>query len=309
MAEELTEEQRARLKATVALMGKLLIARKDIKAIEVKLSGGYGWVPDRERVPPGQDPTSGALIPMRMSDFEEHFTGKRCMGTYLLDTDSMTKFIAFDVDLKKQGRWYAVHDTETLAGQSAGLRPWDMDEVMVSGILDLETHVGNLEAALHNPADPAHRWARIILDQTSFAIKERVLEVLGLKSMVVLTGGGTHVLVPFGSLVPASEAREAARAVMDACGYAPTKGDNFFAVGDPDSGVEIEVFPKQDTIPADGFGNLIRLPLGWHNGAKRRTRFVDMGDARIAMQPVWEFATAPALDLLERVAESLGVLA
>jgi len=36
-----------------------------------------------------------------------------------------------------------------------------------------------------------------------------------------------------------------------------------------------EIFPKQDSIPADGFGNLIKLPMQVHQKSGKRSHFVD----------------------------------
>lgn len=36
-----------------------------------------------------------------------------------------------------------------------------------------------------------------------------------------------------------------------------------------------EVFPKQDRVPADGLGNLVKLPLGTHQKTGRRSMFLD----------------------------------
>lgn len=293
----LTEEQTARMRRTVELMGRLLVARKDGKAIETKINGYWGWIPDRERVPRGQDPNSGALIPMRMQDFTEHLLGRRCMGTYLLDQDSMVKFLAFDLDLTKSGRFLIVREIEELETVIRDMTPEE-----VSAQLELDLQHGNLEEALHQPHLPAHRWSRIILSTTAWIVVGFVRQILGLESLAVLTGGGMHVLVPFPDLVPAADARRMGREVMDAAKWQPLKGDNFFAVGDEGSGITVEVFPKQDTN--QGFGNLIRLPLGWHGGAQRRTTFVNTAD--LSGLP-WEFAKGDPIAEMERVAQSLGL--
>lgn len=292
-----TPEQEAKLGQIVSLMGKLLVARKDVKAIEKKMNNGTAWMPDREPVPRGQDPNDGALIPMRMADFRDHIFGKRCMGTYLLDQDSMVRFVAFDIDLKDKGNFYPIRDFDELMSYTAGLPPEECD-----AILDLERSVGNLEESLHRPDFPAHRWSRVMLTTTSLGICLAVTKVLGLPSLEVVTGGGMHVLVPFGNLVPAADARQMAREVMDSVGLAPTKGDNFFgSPTNPDSGIEIEVFPKQDTN--QGFGNLIRLPMGWHMTAQRRTYFMD----RPKMVNSWDMPKADPLEALSAAARMIGV--
>lgn len=294
---ELTTEQQAKMTKMVTLMGRLLVARKDVKAIEKKMGNSTGWVPDRESVPRGQDPNTGALIPMRMSDFQNHFFGKRCMGTYLLDAESMVRFIAFDIDLKESGQYFKIRDATELEAMIAGKTDEEVDAIM-----DLEIQRGDLEGAMHRPDLPAHRWARLVLSERSRTICFVVERILGLPALEVVTGGGMHVLVPFGNLVPAVDARQMAREVMDHCFMVPSKGDNFFVPeSNPDSGLEIEVFPKQDTNT--GFGNLIRLPLGWHLGAQRRTYFMD----RTKIVNAWDLPAADALEVMSSAASSLGV--
>jgi hypothetical protein len=291
---DITPEQEEKLKRIVAQMGSLLVARKDVKAVEVRMGQSTGWIPDRERVPRGVDASEGALLPMRMQDFREHIFGKRCIGTYLLNQDSMVKFIAFDIDLKSKGAQYlVVRDLDDISKLTAGKSAQE-----ASAILDLDLKHGNLEESLHRPDLDPHRWARIILSQTTMIVTQAVMKVLGLKTLEVVTGGGTHVIVPFGDMIPAAEARVAAREVMDSIGMVPTKGDNFFgAPRNPDFGIEVEVFPKQDTN--NGFGNLIRLPLGWHMNTQRRTYFLD----RSKMVNAWDLPKGDPEEMMGRCSE------
>jgi len=39
--------------------------------------------------------------------------------------------------------------------------------------------------------------------------------------------------------------------------------------------LQIEIFPKQDTVPANGIGNLVKLPLGIHKASGKRSFFID----------------------------------
>ena len=114
-----------------------------------------------------------------------------------------------------------------------------------------------------------------------------------------------HVLVPFGEAIPAADARRIGADVMEALGHIPTRGDNFWiSAGHPDHPpVEIEIFPKQDKN--QGFGNLIRLPLGWHAGARVRTSFVDRSVAESGAP--WDISKLDALVALQSAATELGV--
>lgn len=284
------EEQAELVRATAKLMGGLLIARRDVKAIE----NPGGWMPEREPCDRHAPSKRCALcneapcVPFKMADFHSHLLEQRCLGTYLLDLDDNVKFIAFDVDLKTEGaEWWEIAETD--------------DE----STLDLTTYSGNLEVALHDPTHLGFRWARMLLRMQVENICTAVERELSLPTIPVITGGGAHVLVPFGALVPAREARAAARAVMEAAYYKlkPNGGDNFWISESPS--FEIEVFPKQDTISKSGqsFGNLIRLPLGWHRAAKMRTYFLDLnapGDA-------WALPKASSLLVLETAAAAVGV--
>lgn len=285
----------------VRLIGQLLVARKDVKAIE----SPKGWMPDRPRPPRGTKAADMPCLPMTMEDFRQHLFGKRCMGTYLLDHENRVKFFALDIDLKTDNA--LMLNIPDLPAIEQAYATWKDDEEKIVGILDLEnTYVGNLEEALHNPDHVGHRWARLMVRDSCEQISKAVVEQLGLHPLCVITGGGAHVLVPLGALTPASEARAMASDVMAATGMELFKGDNFYRPkGNDQAGVEIEVFPKQDTIAASaGFGNLIRLPLGYHAGAGMRTYFLDMNNAGL---PWWQLPKAPAIPALEAAAKAVGI--
>lgn len=294
---DLTEDQQERearieqmVRTTAKSLGTLLIARRDAKAVEK----GDAWMPDRERVPRGQDPNSGALIPYKMGDFKRHLLEHRCLGTYLLDPDNKVKFMAFDIDLsfKEDSIWLKVHDP---------------DEFHDEASLDLDVHHGNLEAAMHVKGEPAYRWARTLIWTQVVAICDIVKSQTGLPVLPVVTGGGAHVLVPFGELIPAADARSLARTVMEQTGFEPFRGDAFWRnPSNPNSGIEVEVFPKQDRLPdKGGFGNLIRLPLGWHSGANIRTYFLKLDSP--ASSPAWELPKANSVDVLNEALKFFGL--
>lgn len=87
--------------------------------------------------------------------------------------------------------------------------------------------------------------------------------------------------------MPAEDAIIGAHAVIDAINefdttkgqLVPSLGNVFFQWDDPGnpemSLFEIEVFPKQDKISEDGFGNLLRVPYGFNKKSKDRTFFID----------------------------------
>ncbi|MGF6738487.1 VapE domain-containing protein [Paraburkholderia atlantica] len=66
-------------------------------------------------------------------------------------------------------------------------------------------------------------------------------------------GAGLHIYLLWDAEQDAYSVRRALRAVLEACGLRDgTKG---LAAG------TVEVFPKQDSVPSDGFGNMFVLPL------------------------------------------------
>jgi hypothetical protein len=80
--------------------------------------------------------------------------------------------------------------------------------------------------------------------------------------------------------------RAAANIVIDALPLVANRGHNFYKWDEVDDNqvrhhteheiFTIEVFPKQTQINSDGFGNLMRLPLGRNLKSEDPTFFVDM---------------------------------
>lgn len=300
------DEQAALVKRTAKLMGELLIARRDAKAVE----GNGGWFPVREpcqnHEPRKRCPTCNDMptLPFTLKDFHDHLLGERCLGTYLLDTDDNVKFFAVDIDLKPDGaQWWPIQDEiwdESLSDAQLG-------EKITCGELSLETETGNLEVALHDPGHTGHRWARFLLVDRIEVVHDAVEKVLGLRPLCVITGGGGHVIVPLGSLTPARDARAMATEVMERTAMTNIKGDSTFWGTEGNPSYECEVFPKQDTLSKSGqsFGNLIRLPLGWHRAARMRTFFMDPTQ-REGLRP-WEIRKANSIKTLEAAAAAVGV--
>ncbi len=258
------------------LMGRLLIARRDVKAVE-KVHGL--WIPDRTK--------------FTKQDFVQHLTGNRCLGTYLLDSDNNVRFFAFDVDLSDECQYFALKDMTEIDDQEYG----------ADAELDIDdTRHGNLESALHDPVHDGHLWARVLLRCTLDSIANAVTTVLDLVPLVVVTGGGGHVLVPVPNLTPATDARAMAAPVMEHLGYSRLN-EVFWSAGG--NAVSIEVFPKQDTIRNQGgLGNLIRLPLGVHSQTGKRSFFMNY---RSNITPGWVLPVIDPLSALKIVAEALGL--
>lgn len=273
------ERNEALLREAAKLMGMLFVGRREAKAV---FKNGQ-WLAKREKY--------------TLSDFRNHLFGQTCLGAYLLDSDSMIKCIAFDVDLLKYQTikpgvtrgvpYYEISDSPDLQYPEA------------VGELDLELQRGDLEAALHNPDDPAHRWACSLVLSTVQFIKSMVYETLGLTSTVIVTGGGAHVFVPFGEPIPAAEGRAMAHSVMEGIPIFKRKSENFYTNSEDDPSVDIEIFPKQDALTdLDSLGNLIRLPFGWHECGMRTYAL----DPKVPILPSWSLPKMNSMDCLRLAA-------
>jgi hypothetical protein len=107
-------------------------------------------------------------------------------------------------------------------------------------VFDLDDHDGSL--GWEGILDAARRLAQGLIGR-------------GLAFVAFRSGGGAgiHLFVPFSTPVPARELRRVMQDVVTSVGFA--EGDGGVAKN------QIEVFPKQDQVPVDGYGNLVALPL------------------------------------------------
>jgi hypothetical protein len=286
-----SEKQIAAAKETAKLLGQLMIHRRDAKAI-------YG--PDA-RSP--EDPALWHWTAIKekftLDDFQNHLFGDACLGTYLLHPDDSTvKFIAFDLDMKDAGSYLVIRNVEEVMElESQGYYENEADHE-----IDLDLKIGNLEAALHLPFHEAHRWARIILLTAIRGIVKTGTSRLGIKPMTVITGGGAHVIFPLPEPTPATDARAMGLDVMEYVHGASRKGngDIFWNYGNYQNvPLEIEVFPKQDSLDGKKFGNLIRLPFGWHHEAQMRTFAMD---PLALITPLWDWQKLSGLTVLRQMA-------
>ena len=283
MADEPLSRNELLLREASKLMGQLIIGRKDAKA--VFLNGQ--WIAKREKY--------------TLGDFRNHLFGDVCLGAYLLDADSTVRCIAFDVDLKPKGDYFMLGDLA--ADDRNNFRPYPVSEA--TGTLDPDIrHDGDLEAALHDPNNEAHRWAGSLVHSTVRFIEKEVGDSLGLASTTIITGGGAHVFVPFGEPFPAGEARAMAHSVMDGIPIFERKSENFYTNSLDKPTVDIEIFPKQDSLTdPDSLGNLIRLPFGIHECGIRTYAL----DPQLPRIPSWELPRMGSLDALRLQAAAVDL--
>jgi hypothetical protein len=281
------EKQEQLLTDASRLLGQLFVSRRDAKAV---FKNGQ-WLAVREK--------------FKKSDFRNHLFGSTCLGSYLLNNDSTVKFIAFDIDLLKQCKhlsdcqcgvpYYVIRDLDEIEAMEANGE--------YQGELDPDTKRGNLEAALHDPTHEGHRWAASLVTSVAASIRERI-DGMGLSSLTVITGGGAHVLVPFGEYIPAAEGRSIAHGVMDEIPHFHKRSESFYANSETDPNVEVEVFPKQDALKdPESLGNLIRLPLGMHE-CGIRTYILDTSVPRV---PTWGMPKVSSMTALTELARKVGL--
>lgn len=243
---------------TAALLAKHFIGRRDVKAV--------------------QDP-SGAYHPERtpwlMADIEDHLAGRRSLGHYLVSPDDTCRLFAFDIDLPKMGGWCRDSDGEWVDGNPRDL--W----------LAGEDGIGYLTHILRSLAE---------------ALTIRVRDLLDIPTVTSYSGcKGLHVYGLTG-IVPAADARGAATDVLRSFGtFEPTRGDNFWRrtpSGDKPSAwsqLDIEVFPKQDSLDGKDLGNLLRLPLGINKKSGMEAFFLDVETPLNKLVPADPESVLPSL--------------
>lgn len=116
--------------------------------------------------------------------------------------------------------------------------------------LDMDSHKGEV------PWDEMRRVA----DTVCFALEDD-----GYKPVMFRSSGGSgiHIFLTWDAPQDARSVRKMLESTLAMCNFKPgTKG---VAAG------EIEVFPKQDAVPADGYGSMFILPLGGATKSERLT--------------------------------------
>jgi hypothetical protein len=226
----------------IALIGKRFIQRRDVKAIQHN-SGSYE--PEHSKFTKG--------------DLREHLAGKKSIGHYLLDEEGNCKLFAYDIDLVK---------TVSKERPKPPLETWTKNGVIQGSPRDFfNTEPPDSELALQFAVE---------LRGVADGLSARVSRMLDIPTAIAYSGGkGLHVY-GFTGTAPAEEVRAAALDVLLTTGvFEATKGKNFFRHTSHFHNVEVEVFPKQDSLDGKKLGNLMRLPLGVNAKSKRASFFVD----------------------------------
>lgn len=232
------------------LIAKNFIARPDVKAIQ---HANGDWSPHTTT-----GKRDGERIPWKRSHIEDHLSGDKTYGHYLLSADSECKLFAFDVDLEKKGVFYYGDEFEFSA------------------------ETDDLRGEWLNRRFVGRNWLKLQFKLMAHKLMRAVVEELDLPTVAAYSGGkGVHVYA-FTGLISAAEAREGAQIVLDSLGeFEAVRGENFFKHRDtdPEKGfpnLSIETFPKQGSLDGKDLGNLMRLPLGRNMKSKDPTFFIDM---------------------------------
>lgn len=266
------------------LLASRFIQRPDVKAIQLPRDAGNlkqgDWFPDN-KIDARKKPNSVHLPHgFQMKHLLAHLAGEQTYGHYMLDTDDKCKLFAFDIDLidKVDDNLVGTGNYVTNLG---GAIPED-EAAWIDGIEVIENVVPR-NLWQDRRKTEARQWYKYQLKYTAHLLAAKVRE-LEIDCAVAYSGSkGLHVYGFTGSL-PAPEVREAALLVLDMVDeFELSKGQHFWRHKNMDpvmgfgSNIEIEVFPKQDTLKNKSLGNLMRLPLGknWKN-PKDPTFFLDM---------------------------------
>ena len=266
------------------LLAKLFIARKDVKAVQ-SASGDYMPVQHCETCGRGycSHDTPKIREGWKRADIMAHLDGQKTYGHYVLDTSDQCKFFAFDIDLEPQGIYPF---------------PYEVTENLTEEELHKEHRDFFPREAWLDRAHPARGWMKFQLHFVAHTLAEKIHRELEIPVAVTYTGAkGLHVYGLTG-LMSAKDVREGAQIVIDSLADTslgalnPTRGTNFFKFDnqDPVTGqpnVQIEVFPKQDSLDGKDLGNLVRLPLGRNmKNPKDPTFFVDMTSSLSEIKPL-----------------------
>jgi len=181
----------------------------------------------------------------------------------------------------------AARIAQHLAGtKSRGVCPIKAGESTTRvGLLDLDSHKGETS------------WPDMVAaaEKVCAALKARGMHPVAFRSS---GGNGIHLYVVWDKPQDAYSARVFLRGALGDAGYLDgTKGV---------SRGEIEVFPKQDSVPADGFGNQFILPLAGRSVPLDMTRGLEPMPRECALQIPWT-ASQPAPPEEKKVREPRAV--
>ncbi len=275
------------------LVAKLFIARPDVKA-EQQPTGEYYTHATYDASDYQRD--NPHYIPWSRQALSSHLAGSSVFGHYLLNTDNKCKLFAFDIDLDTTGSL-----------PTDDMRMVDSDDGAARWVNSFKMQ--NPREVWKDRAHAARPFIKTLFMQAAIKLT-REIEKLGLPTLTAYSGNkGIHVY-GFTGLMEAKLVREAARLVLDSLECPAVKGDVFFKFkqsldDDLHDILTIELFPKQDELDADRFGNLMRLPLGKNRKSQDPTFLIDIEHVN-QMMPVQDPRAALAGVLTQLQAAQLA---
>lgn len=197
---------------------------------------------------------NGELIPWTMGDLRKHLRGEVSFGHYLVSKSNTSKLFALDIDLDKQSSKINSSPRTVWAG---------------------------------GESEDKCRY-RKQLRALGEGLAWRAQRLLGIDMAVSYSGSkGVHVY-GFTGEIEAAEARQVALDLLGTFVFKQVNGTNFWKHEYFYEDLTVEVFPKQASIGGDGFGNLMRLPLG-RNAKGGESFFLDSTapiDQMLPMDPI-----------------------
>lgn len=263
------------------LLAHRFFQRRDVVAIYARnpnVPTGWSWQPNKR--------------PLKGSDLIKHLRGEVALGTYLLDSEDRCRFYTLDLDLDKEGMSY-VADVDTLKAQME--RPVDAPIEMEW----VECSPREVWKDLNSPLRP---WLAMTMRMLAQGLAARIAHKQNLPVAIATSGGkGMHVHVFCGER-SAADARAKANAMLASWTsddnmdlFIPKGSFSWKHVSEVYSNITMEVFPKQDHVDKNGYGNLVRLPLGVHPVTGNRSYFIDTLSDPI-LEPAAELSPLTALE-------------
>lgn len=248
------------------LIASNFIERRDAKAIQTN-TGGY----QPHRVGPQPRYEERPLAPFDLASLVAHVEGKQTFGHYLVSPEGNTcRMFVFDIDFNQN----SIYFPDGPDNPSLTIDPRDIWK---------------------GPTNQAKKDLALQLFAMGRGLAKQTQKLLGIKVIVSYSGNkGMHVIGCLPPRTPSTEARKMAVMVLESlkC-FEPLKGNNFWkhTLGFPS--LDLEVFPKQDEVRPDGFGNLVRLPLGINRKSSKASFFLRMN------VPFGEFKIDDPLEVLQ----------
>lgn len=238
----------------VRLLGTRFIERKDVKAFQ---RDDGAWFPERSK--------------FTMKDFEDHLSGRKTLGHYMLSQEGNCKLFAYDFDLVKHARDCSDNKCKGCAVEFANLV---MSESGNPHEVDGSIHRG-IPREMFNEQSPARETLIINLRCLVEGIALRVNRELGIPVAIATSGHKGLHLYGFTGSMPAEATRKIALSILEEMTvFERFRGDNFWRHKNDFEVVDIEVFPKQTSLDGKDLGNLMKLPLGVHRVTGVRSEFI-----------------------------------